>query len=66
MADFDITLRLALLAKTVLAGSWLAPDAIAEDADDARDEIERLRAQNEALLDECGRLNKMLDEQEAK
>lgn len=44
MADFDITLRLALLAKTVLAGSWLAPDAIAEDANDARAEIERLLA----------------------
>ncbi len=49
MANLDIVLRLGLLAKTLRAGSWFDSEAIAQDALDAADEIERLRYENEQM-----------------
>jgi hypothetical protein len=43
MADLDIVLRLGLLAKTMRDGSWFDREAVAEDAEKAKSEIERLR-----------------------
>jgi hypothetical protein len=50
MAVLDITLRLGLLARTMRAGSWFDREMVAQDATDAKTEIERLRkrvAENE-------------------